>query len=555
MLKKITCDKFKTQPQEFRKGLNVVLGSSSGSNAIGKSTFLLILDFAFGGDDYTRTAKDVFERIGHHQINIEFEFDGEPYFFTRATNKPTMINRCDSTYHVVTKEMNINDYRDLLFHEYKILLPKIPFKEMVGRFFRIYGLGNHNEHKPPQGDTMVLAVEYLMKLLNKYECIENLKLAEEEYGIKPSKQAERSVTDILAEISENNESISSMEERQERLNKQNEEANLQALGIDHKTAAKLASITRELRQLENKRQHLDSQLNAVRSNMPGSDGIVRKDFSALLRFFPDANISALSDVEKFHYQINEFLRSDIEEEIERLEPLIDDINSNIAALEKQLAESGIARSLSQSILTQYAYISREINELSIKNKDLKKEIALIEKRNEAEKLLASLRRKQESALTEAQKEVNEMMETINTIVTDGNRPAPKLVLKPDKTFEFGTVDDKSEGTTFKNLVVYDLSILEMTPLPVLVHDSSIVKRIEDSDFIQILGMYEKSSEKNKQVFIAFDKADSYTPETTKILENSTVLHLAVGEELYGVSWSRRTDEPPPEAEVSENIEE
>ena len=79
MLRKITCDKFKTQPLEFRKGLNVVLGSSGGSNAIGKSTFLLILDFIFGGDDYVKSAKDVFERVGHHTIRFEFDFDGEVF--------------------------------------------------------------------------------------------------------------------------------------------------------------------------------------------------------------------------------------------------------------------------------------------------------------------------------------------------------------------------------------------------------------------------------------------------------------------------------------------
>ena len=101
MLKRITCEKFKMQPLEFRKGLNVVLGSSGGSNAIGKSTFLLILDFAFGGDDYTKTAKDVFECVGHHQINIEFDFGGHPYYFFRATNRPNAINRCDSKFQVV----------------------------------------------------------------------------------------------------------------------------------------------------------------------------------------------------------------------------------------------------------------------------------------------------------------------------------------------------------------------------------------------------------------------------------------------------------------------
>lgn len=70
MLKRIICDKFKTQPEDFRAGLNVVLGSSDGSNAIGKSTFLLILDFVFGGDDYPKSAKDVIAHVDHHTINF-----------------------------------------------------------------------------------------------------------------------------------------------------------------------------------------------------------------------------------------------------------------------------------------------------------------------------------------------------------------------------------------------------------------------------------------------------------------------------------------------------
>jgi hypothetical protein len=46
----------KTQPEDFRAGLNVIPGSSGGSNAIGKSTFLPILDFVSGGD---RTASEL----------------------------------------------------------------------------------------------------------------------------------------------------------------------------------------------------------------------------------------------------------------------------------------------------------------------------------------------------------------------------------------------------------------------------------------------------------------------------------------------------------------
>lgn len=74
MLKRIQCDEFKTfegavrPPIEFHKGLNAVIGNESGTNSVGKSTFLMILDFVFGGDDYIRKSKEVHKNILPHQI-------------------------------------------------------------------------------------------------------------------------------------------------------------------------------------------------------------------------------------------------------------------------------------------------------------------------------------------------------------------------------------------------------------------------------------------------------------------------------------------------------
>ena len=543
MLKQIICDKFKTQPEAFRTGLNVVLGSSDGSNAIGKTTFLLILDFVFGGDGYTKAAKDVINHIDHHTIDFIFEFDGISYFFSRSTSRPSVVNRCDSKFRVI-EEMPLQKYRGFLFDEYKIHLQGISLSEIVDRFFRIYGHGNHNEHKPLQGEreTMATAVEYLLKLLDKFQDIQKLKTAEESYGIKPSKQIERSVSDITAKIGENKEKITALEKRRDKLCQQNEEANLQALGIDSKQAEKLANIKKELGRLIRRKSLLTSQLNAVQNNMPENDGVLRKDFSALLRFFPEANIDAFNDVETFHAKINSFLRADIEEEVSQLVPQIEYIDADITSYEKQIEDTGVAKTLSQSILTQYARVSREIERLEDENEAMQNEMEQSKKRKEIEDILANLRRKQEEALESAESEVNAEMKRINDIITGGDRATPVLTLKPDKSFEFETPNDKSEGTAYKGLVVYDLSMLSLTPLPALIHDSSIVKRIEDADFEQILSLYQECGDMGKQVFIAFDKADTYTDDTYRMLDEATVLRLSVGNELFGKSWSRKATE-------------
>ena len=77
MLVEIQCDKFIThnkqrKPIHFHPGLNAVIGDDNGSNSIGKSTFLMILDFVFGGTDYVTKCTDVQENVKEHTINFTF---------------------------------------------------------------------------------------------------------------------------------------------------------------------------------------------------------------------------------------------------------------------------------------------------------------------------------------------------------------------------------------------------------------------------------------------------------------------------------------------------
>ena len=64
MLLEIKCDKFRIQPTPFKLGLNVIEGSDDGGNSIGKSTFLMIIDFVLGGSDYLNKSLDVHSNIG-----------------------------------------------------------------------------------------------------------------------------------------------------------------------------------------------------------------------------------------------------------------------------------------------------------------------------------------------------------------------------------------------------------------------------------------------------------------------------------------------------------
>lgn len=117
MLVKVQCDKFIRygkirEPIEFKAGLNTVIGDANGSNSVGKSTFLMILDFVFGGKDYVNKCLDVQENVGEHRINFTFEFDGEFYHFSRSNIDYKHIIRCDKDYNPLPEDSQktVDDY-------------------------------------------------------------------------------------------------------------------------------------------------------------------------------------------------------------------------------------------------------------------------------------------------------------------------------------------------------------------------------------------------------------------------------------------------------------
>ena len=103
MLVEIQCDKFKTGgkdgevrlPIRFHAGLNAVVGDDDRSNSIGKSTLLMIIDYAFGGDDYIKKCSDIHSAIKEHVINFTFRFGDVEYSFARNTADYMYVIPCD----------------------------------------------------------------------------------------------------------------------------------------------------------------------------------------------------------------------------------------------------------------------------------------------------------------------------------------------------------------------------------------------------------------------------------------------------------------------------
>ena len=71
-------------------------------------------------------------------------------------------------------------------------------------------------------------------------------------------------------------------------------------------------------------------------------------------------------------------------------------------------------------------------------------------------------------------------------------------------------------------------------MPILVHDSVVLKQISDDAIEKIIELY---STRGKQVIIALDKQNSYNKKTADLLGEAAVLKLTMnGQELFGRSW-------------------
>ena len=126
------------------------------------------------------------------------------------------------------------------------------------------------------------------------------------------------------------------------------------------------------------------------------------------------------------------------------------------------------------------------------------------------------------------------MQEINDYIYSAQKKPPVINFEGNQ-YTFFTTDDTGTGTSYKSMVVYDLSILELTQLPILIHDSVVLKQISDIAIEKIL---EKYLIVDKQIFISFDKITSYTSKSQEILKKNKVLALSAGgQELFGRSWN------------------
>ena len=549
MLKRLLCDKFAPQYRElvFNRGLNIVLGDDVGSSAIGKTAFLNVIDYIFGGDAYY--SGDIQKNIGLHTIYFEFEFGDEHLYFYRDTGNTMSVFLCDDQWHF-REEMELPHYKRLLAEKYGCLSGSYGLDDIIAHFFRIYGHGNALEAAPYRSsihEDDKKAIDFLMCLMGQSAVNAALSEKAKELGLRVN-QFEKKVAeqdhDDEQLLRENQEKIESLTERYNELMDENEGYQFGYLGFaeanNDPVKEKLNKLRDEVRRLIEARDRYQSQIETIQSVQETNVTSLTTEFERLKVFFPDSNIIELERVEHFHKRIREILQQEAQEQVDKIQRVIVRYDSEIEMLKKRIQETGLTRKMAVATMSQCVEIQMQIERLQAENSVIEENIQKREERLKAEQELAQLLKTRKAAIDTLQGQINTRMQELYDAITGKKETsAPVLTINEDKTASFETPGNTSEGSAFKGLVIYDLALLSLREhcTPALIHDSNILSRIEADYLAPILEQYRECG---YQVFISMDKPKETSPEAQKILFDHPLLQLAAGggRELYGRSWSK-----------------
>lgn len=551
MLVEVRCNKFISngkvrEPIRFHAGLNVVLGDDNGSNSIGKSTFLMILDFVFGGIDYIQKCVDVQENVKEHTICFAFDFGGQMYYFSRNTIDYNKIVKCDAGYQALPDEkpLSLQKYGEFLCEQYALSAEGTTWRGAIARFIRVYKRDTLDEERPlrsSKDENTADAIKGYMRLYDRYSSVEAqikqaAKAEDEKETFRKSTQEYNHVRAAKndKEKAANETRIAELEQQEQALIADSDRG---LLDLDSMTAQRLSELNEALINYRREKALVQTQLNSVRRDMTGEKRSFKRTFTDLERFFPNEEFHTLEEIEHFHQKLTKILEQEFAETERSLATTYALLGSEIAAIQKQITEIKNVPNVSQAILKEFAQITTELNNLKKANENydelqrLKHTAADYAETRDA--VIAN-------ELLAIESTVNQKMRSINLeILDDATHMPPVLRLEKLNKYAFNTPNDGGTGAQYRGLITFDLANMAVTPVPFVVHDSVLLKNIERAVFSAIIRVYHNQKQQDKQVFMAYDTLDAYDKETRELVEENTVLRLSPGgNELFGWAWNK-----------------
>lgn len=534
MLKEIICDRIPEGRIVFNDGLNVVVGDESAANSIGKSSALAMIDFAFGGDFYAKR-EDIIKNVGHHELKIHFIFNGEDFYFSRGTSDSGYVHICDSEYRI-QGTTNIASYKNLLSERYFLHTTSLKIGEIVSQFCRIYGKDNYNEREPLKPDYKAKNEErilFLVKLFGYYNTIEEQSRILKEATDRKTAYNKVVTLKLVAPVKNKTEykrivnDISRLEGEVDIIKSQ---LSSQTMTLTSEQLKQISVLKSRLSRVQNEKALVQTSIRRLHDNLQATSAEIAVNIGQISEFFPTAELRKIDEINQFHIKLATILQEEIEKQVasqEKKLSYITEQESNIVEQIRAVAQNNSPTELAVDRLVATKY---DIDKLIQGKTSYELVQQLASDYKQSRELYDALL---DDVLNRVMFEINKEMETLNNTILGEGKKSPLIKITPTR-YSIKSEDDTGTGTNYRVLITFDLALLNLTVLPVLIHDSLLFKNVEDDSLDGILSLYEQKT--NKQVFISIDKIGSYGEQVQRIVEQHKVLQLSENYPLYGKSW-------------------
>ena len=255
------------------------------------------------------------------------------------------------------------------------------------------------------------------------------------------------------------------------------------------------TIKRKLAVLYDQKLMLQSQIKTISDNISGQESVLSSDIERVRRFFPDADLLHIEEVNEFHSKIGNILLDEMQEELVELNGLLEDVVSEINELTDKIKSNGELVNMSSEGLIQYekivsdSAITEEQYKLAAKGEEITIAFEDAEARKEYE---------EDKFFKDMTERINHGLQTYG--VPGDNNPW-RFEINEDFKFGHSLYHPKSQQG-YDGIIAFDLALLDSTQLPVVFHNSEMFKRMSDDTLNQMIRSYEKCT---KQVFVNFGK--------------------------------------------------
>lgn len=533
MLKELRCAQLIEKKLEFNSGLNVLTGPDDGENSIGKSSVLMLLDFSFAGNDFIKLCSDVIDNVGIITVEMDFTFDDVRHSFSRSTNDPKVVTFLSEK---DTPERSLDEYRTFLKEAYRFPEHSASFRGAVNPFFRIWGKDNYNPKKPLNSfpsEPYSSVKPNLLKLFSLYGSLRELEQAksatEKKKSVLIGAFNEGYIKSITKSQKVKSESkLNALEIEIKKIKDSLENYSINANQIINEQNMKTKS---EKDALVNSLFYLQNRLEKTDDNLTYGSTVNKKNFEKLKDYFPKVDLDKLAKIDQFHSGITKILKAELRDEKSLLEEKIKSLETAIRSAEAILLESARAVGKPSGLVDK-------LLELSSEEKDIRDMIRFREIKSTIDDKVGEISEKivekSTKSLSVIERKLNISMSKYIRTFFKGNPVSPKIKLSETR-YEFDHNEDSGTGKAYANMVSLDMSVLEETYLPALIHDLIVFSNIEDHAIENILEEY---SSAKKQIFISIDKISRFKNETKKLIKDNEFMTLGPGRLAFGKSWKK-----------------